>query len=39
MERGFCMHRGPAGAGLPAKQLARCMAPASRMFAADPTPT
>ncbi|AZL68964.1 hypothetical protein EJA05_15010 [Pseudomonas oryziphila] len=29
----------PVGAGLPAKQAARCMAPASPVFAGEPAPT
>ncbi|APO80426.1 hypothetical protein BL240_02510 [Pseudomonas putida] len=29
----------PVGAGLPAKQATRCMAPASPVFAGEPAPT
>ncbi|MNN56058.1 hypothetical protein D3C81_1709690 [compost metagenome] len=29
----------PVGAGLPAKQAPRCMAPASPVFAGEPAPT
>ncbi|QCI11962.1 hypothetical protein E6B08_11605 [Pseudomonas putida] len=36
---GLASGEDPVGAGLPAKQIPRCMAPASPVFAGKPAPT